>query len=250
MRKDRVVKTLVEIDVCSIQSFYAQRAKEKIAIDIDAPVVLCGDKAPEKIWAWTQYELAHRLPLAEIETSSKVLEVGFGTGRISKYLTETAIYVGIDYVKEFVDIAKQRNDMKKGENICFLHGSLQELAEGKLLLPKVQFDRFVISGGVFMYMNDLTLQKSLGKLLPLLDEQCLMYISEPVAMQERLTLHKFYSDALETEYSAIYRTVAEYQALFAPFYQNGFQLVLQEAFFEEDIKEQKETKQWLFILRR
>ena len=36
-----------------------------------------------------------------------------------------------------------------------------------------------------------------------------IYLREPVAVEQRLTLDRFFSKELEHEYSAVYRTVAE-----------------------------------------
>lgn len=253
MNETRILGEKIAIDEESIRKFYSERAKTKLGIDVDAPVVLVGDREPEKIAYWTQYEIANRLPLAQITTDSRVLEVGFGTGRIAKYIVSNAgEYVGIDCVKEFVELAQKRQDIEKRPNVHFLQGTLQAFTAGEMLVPLKDacFDRFVISGGVLVYVNDREVQISLQDLLPWLDEHCLLYISEPIALQKRLTLNKFYSEALETHYSAIYRTESEYMQLFEPLLASGFKICLSEPFFQEDIKGQSETRQWLFILRR
>lgn len=252
MNLKRIKNENVVIDADSIHDFYAKRAVNKVTIDIDAPVVLCADKAPEKIEYWTKYEIENRLPLFRLNENSKVLELGFGTGRIAKYLTDTAeTYVGIDYVKEFVELAKQRADIKKNGKTYFLNASLQQLVNEEIQLPiNTKFNRFIISGGVLMYINEEILKDCIAKLTSFLDETCIIYISEPIALEERLTLNKFYSDNLDSEYSAIYRTISEYNQIFKPLYDHGFKLKVEEEFFKADIKNQKETKQWLFILER
>ena len=104
MDNTRVNGEKITVDMESIHDFYAKRAAEKGDIDVDAPVVLCGDKAPEKIAAWTDYEVKERLPLLALTKDSRVLEVAFGTGRITKYVLQTAShYVGMDVVESFVD---------------------------------------------------------------------------------------------------------------------------------------------------
>lgn len=253
MSDTRILGEKIAIDEESIRDFYSERARTKLEIDVDAPVVLIGDREPEKIFYWTQYELAHRLPLAKISANSRVLEIGFGTGRIAKYIVSiVAEYVGIDCVEAFVELAQKRQDIEKRSQVHFLQGTLQAFAAGRIHLPlkDPRFDRFVISGGVLTYINDREVQTALQELLSWFDEHCLLYISEPIALQKRLTLNKFYSEALQTNYSAIYRTESEYMELFEPLLANGFKLCLSEPFFQEDIKGQKETKQWLFVLER
>ena len=101
-----------------------------------------------------------------------------------------------------------------------------------------------------MYMNDCTLKECMAHLADMLQESRVMYISEPVAVEERLTLNAFYSETIQDNYSAIYRTVDEYRELFSPFLNQGFALEVCQEFFENDIKKMKETKQWIFILKR
>lgn len=248
----RIYKNTVDIDELSIKNFYAKRSIDKIKLDIDAPVVLCGDKDKTKIEEWTNFEVENRLPLLKLDSSSCILELGCGTGRISKFLTKNSReYLGIDYVNEFIEIAKKRKDINKGDSIHFLNASLRYIVDNVDKLPiKNKFNRFVISGGVLMYINDKELKYCIDKLIDLMEEKSIIYISEPVAIKERLTLNKFYSDDLQSEYSAIYRTCSEYEEVFEPFLQSGFKLEMSEEFFYNDIKLQKETKQWMFILKR
>lgn len=252
MDNTRVNGEKITVDMESIHDFYAKRAAEKGDIDVDAPVVLCGDKAPEKIAAWTDYEVKERLPLLALTKDSRVLEVAFGTGRITKYVLQTAShYVGMDVVESFVDLVKKRQDIQQTADTHFFHGSFEDLTEGRLPLPVgMKFDRFLISGGVFVHINDEILKECLNKLPAFFGPKAILYISEPVAIEKRLTLNKFYSEELAANYSAIYRTPQEYDALFAPLYEAGFHMEKSEEFFAEDIKHRKETRQWLFLLKR
>lgn len=252
MDNSRVTGDKVAIDGESIRSFYGKRAVEKVAIDVDAPVVLCADQAPEKVAAWTNFEVKERLPLLELTADSRVLELGFGTGRITKYLLQTAShYVGVDYVEAFVELVKKREDIRRTVETQFFHGSFEDLTEGRLPLPQnMKFDRFVIGGGVLVHINDEVLRQGLKKLVRFFTPKAVLYISEPIALEKRLTLNKFYSEELKDSYSAIYRTEKEYDELFAPFYEAGFQMAKSEEFFIDDIKHRKETRQWLFLLKR
>ena len=248
----RIYAEHVQIDYDSMKDFYRKRAVEKISINIDAPVVLCGDKDKSKIESWTSFEIEHRFPLLCLDSNSIVLEVGCGTGRISKYITSIVdTYVGVDYVKEFIDLIQSREDIEKKETTYLVNSSIQELTNETVKFPiQKKFNRFIISGGVLMYINDDELKLALSKLVERFDEECIIYLSEPVALEERLTLDKFYSENLESEYSAIYRTEKEYHDIFNILYKEGFKLKLSEEFFYDDIKAQKETKQWMFILQK
>lgn len=248
----RVYNDHVVIDYHSLHEFYKTRALDKISIDVDAPVVLVGDKDKAKIDEWTSFEVENRLPLLSLDQNSVVLEAGCGTGRITKYITPTAkAYLGIDYVKELIEIIDKRNDIEKKDMTFFIHSSMQELANGNVEMPfELKFNRFIISGGVLMYMNDEDIKHVLLDINNRLEHESIIYISEPIALKERLTLNNFYSETLKSNYSAIYRTEKDYLDIFDIFIVNGFELKLSEEFFFQDIKAQKETKQWIFILKR
>ena len=110
----RIYNDQVNIDEESIKNLYRKRIEDKKHIDIDAPVVLCGDRDKSKIEEWTSFEVKERLPLLKLDNESRVLELGFGTGRITKYITSICKeYVGIDYVKEFIDLINDRDDITK-----------------------------------------------------------------------------------------------------------------------------------------
>lgn len=110
----RIYNENIKIDYQSLHEFYQSRAINKVSVNVDAPVVLVGDRDKTKIEEWTNFEIEHRLPLLEIDGNSVVLEAGCGTGRIAKYITPYAkAYVGVDYVKELIDIVQQRDDIEK-----------------------------------------------------------------------------------------------------------------------------------------
>lgn len=250
--KHRIKEEHVDVDMGNIHDFYARRAVEKTKLNIDAPVILSTDRDPSHAEYWTKYELEKRIPFFELDEQSKVLELGFGTGRIAKYLTKIAkLYVGIDYVQEFVDLAKKRDDIYRDKQTFFIRASFTEAMNGEIKLPvEYGFNRFMVAAGVFMYINDAELESAIAGLIPRLEHKCILYFSEPIATKYRLTLKEFHSQEMKADYSAIYRTLAEYDRLFTPFYQAGFRKVKSEDFFETDIKGWEETKQWFFLLKR
>lgn len=182
---------------------------------------------------------------------SVVFELGFGTGRMTKYIVPTAKqYIGVDYVKEFVDIIEKREDIGIKENTLFYHADFESFLKNADTMNLPEFTHFFLSGGVFMYMNDATVQNCIVQMEKYLAKKSIIYISEPIALEERLTLNSFYSEAIEHTYSAIYRTEEEYKKIFEPLMQKGYTLKISDLFFEDDIKKQKETRQWIFILER
>lgn len=245
----RVYGRLQEINPEEVKSLYAERADKSKTVHVDSPVVLSGDVDVRNIELWTEWELEKWFPMLRLTEDSVVFELGFGTGRMTKYiLPEVRQYVGVDYVKEFVDIVQNRNDIEEKENALFLNQDFQEFLRKYDTAKFPIFTHFFISGGVFTYMNDETVRVCMEEMPKMMDENSIIYISEPIAIKERLTLNSFYSEQINHNYSAIYRTEEEYMQLFKPLFKRGYTVKVSELFFEQDIKKQKETRQWIFIL--
>ncbi len=103
-----------------------------------------------------------------------------------------------------------------------------------------------------MYLNDTELADTLAQIERISQEHTVICIREPIGISKRLTLKDFFSEELEDNYNAIYRTRQELQKLIdGAFIQKGF-IVSREGFlFEEDaLNNRKETAQYFYILER
>lgn len=102
-----------------------------------------------------------------------------------------------------------------------------------------------------MYINDKELEECFNNLLLHIKQQCIIYIENTVALEKRLTLNEQYSNALKTGYSALYRTVEEYDLLFTVFEKAGFKKVKQDFLPKLNSEEQySETDRHYTILVR
>lgn len=139
-----------------------------------------------------------------------VLDVGCGIGRWYSNLKEyISLYVGIDSSSNFInELSKRYKDEK---NLKFVNCELENFDFSQF---KKKFDLIIITG-VLMYINDDFVQKILCNILNCLASSGAIYLQESVSLlNERLTLDNFFSDDLKSEYSAIYRTVSEYETYF------------------------------------
>ena len=182
-----------------------------------------------------------------MDEASRVLDLGCGVGRWADSITRPIeSYLGIDFCETLVRLARSRNTR---DNFSFEQMSVcdfKEYFEGSGLRP---FSRLIVSG-VFLYLNDEDVSKILRFLPDVLTCGAVVYIREPVGIQERLTLKDFYSQELEHEYNTIYRSAEEYRQLFQS---NAPSLVpVREGFLFDDpaLNNRKETSQDYFILRR
>ena len=99
--------------------------------------------------------------------------------------------------------------------------------------------------------NDAELQTCFEELLPLLEQNCVIYLTETVAVETRLTLNHLPSAALKADYSVIYRTPEEYKKYYTPLLEAGFRVVKQD--YLPHLNNEKgfeETDRWYTILER
>ena len=102
-----------------------------------------------------------------------------------------------------------------------------------------------------MYINDEILLKGMSQLLDKIDERARVYLTETIALTERLTLDEFYSEALKADYDVIYRTEAEYNHIYKSWLEAGFRIVEQGMLPHlNKEKEYSETERWYTILER
>ncbi len=137
----------------------------------------------------------------------KVLEAGCGMGRWVENLGLENIekYDGIDFVENFIEIAKEK--YKNQSKINFYKMAIENF-DFKVL--EKNYDLIIICG-VSMYVNDDELLKLYKKLNNFLSKGSKLYLQESISTLEgRLTLKNFYSDEMKMNYSAIYRTTKEY----------------------------------------
>lgn len=116
---NRIYGDVCEINSQDVQKMWKNRVQKKER-HIDAPVVPGSDKNLSDIEKWTSQELRDWFPAFDCDSSCKVFELGYGTGRMTKYILESCeSYVGIDFVDEFKELAENRDDIKKVMHFIF-----------------------------------------------------------------------------------------------------------------------------------
>ena len=250
MSSHRIYEEKHDIDTDNTKNFYDQRAKNIGNMSSPYVAVLLGDQDPQHAVDWNTFEKTFILPQLKVNKSSSVLDIGCGIGRWAEsIIPEAGYYLGTDFSGEMIKIAQQRCSFENAD-YDFINVSFQEACRRSSEKLQRKFDRVVI-GGVCMYINDADLKDCIAGLIDLLDEHCIMYLTETVAVETRLTLDECPSDALKTTYDVIYRTPSEYNAYSEVFKNAGFRIVKQdylphlnnEASFSE-------TDRWYTILER
>lgn len=245
----RIKQEKENISYYEVKDFFAKRAK-KYRADNPYSVTMCQDDNPQLVIERNKKEIQKLTPLLQLSSSSKVLDIACGIGRWAEAIqTDINLYCGLDFSDELIDIARKRNTRP---NFSFYVGSALELK--KLLAQNktdVLFDTILIMG-VQVLFNDADILSFYEQVCNACDEHAIICMREPIGIEYRLTLKDFFSEELQSNYNAIYRTREEYHEFHnSIFIQNGFS-VSKEGFMFDDpmLNNREETAQYYWVLKR
>ncbi|MBR4448275.1 class I SAM-dependent methyltransferase [Methanobrevibacter sp.] len=225
-----------DIDSEEVKNFFSERASRDLESDLS--IVLFQDKENSEQRHIEEKKLFHE----HIDVDGKkVLEVGCGIGRWAEALhNKCESFLGIDYTEDLIKIANNSYDF---DDCKFQVMSATDIKEDELLIEP-PFDVIIFSG-VLMYINDEDIKVVFNELNKIGVEDKKLFIMEPVSrMGERLTLKDFYSEGLEADYSAIYRTEEEYRELFECL---NYNKIFADDIFEE-LSDHSETHYKYFVI--
>lgn len=224
------------IDSEEVKNFFSERASRELESDLS--IVLFQDKENSEQRHIEEKKLFYEH--VDIE-GKKVLEVGCGIGRWAEALHgKCESFLGIDYTEDLIDIANESYDY---DDCKFQVMSATDIKADELLIEP-PFDVIIFSG-VLMYINDDDIKLVFNELNKIGADDKKLFIMEPVSrMESRLTLKDFYSEGLEADYSAIYRTEEEYMELFEGL---NYNKVYSDDIFE-DLSDHSETHYKFFVI--
>lgn len=243
--KTRVYSDKVDVSGDSIRDFYDKRATAyKAGEKSSNTVVLLGDNNPDYADKWNEFEKKTILPRLNLTKGRNVLDIGCGVGRWGESVIPLCgKYRGVDFSGGMVKVASER--FAASDNALFKQASFLDLFEDKDIIRE-NYDAVIIAG-VSMYINDEILGKCYEKLPGILNSGATVYIEESIGVKERLTLNGIWSEALKSDYNAIYRTREEYRHILAPML--AVCNVLEDDYFNVlDKKDLSETSHWYTIL--
>ena len=240
----RILGEKVDIDEGAVGRFFETRAAK---YDEASPAVsmLYQDSNPELAEQRDRHEKDAILPLLRLDQATRVLDIGCGVGRWADALAgRVARYHGTDLMESLVQLARERH--AGSADITFQVIKAQELTASSLECSP-PFD-LVIIAGVLHYIND----RDCEAILRAAGSCCTgsgarLFIRGPVAAETRLTLQGIWSEELQHEYSAIYRTVAELEGLFASALGGAWRATSAGALFPSALGNRKETFQYYHI---
>lgn len=245
----RVKKEIIEIDYNKTKQFFGKRS-EKYNEKNPYSVTMYQDNDIELVKRRNEIEQQKIIPFLNLNSNSKILDIACGIGRWADAINQDVNrYLGIDFSKELIDIATQRN---KKTNFYFEVGTTSQIIE---VIKKKEMNDFsvVIISGILLYLNEIDMRLLLESLNLVCADHATIYIREPIAQQSRLTLKNFYSEELDDDYNAIYRSIKEYkESIYELLLTNGFNIKTEDFLFETDkeLNNRKETVQYYFIIER
>ena len=234
----RIYDEKININYESTKSFWETRAGEDVSLK---SVLLGVDKKDDAQERRNKKELEILTSFLKKGSKYKILDIGCGIGRWADNLKNIIEnYIGIDYTEPFVDFANNR--FSDARNINFKCMSASDID-----LDMIGKDfNLVLCTGILMYINDKDLDKVFLTLQATKSDY--FYIQETISiMDTRLTLNNFESKELKTNYSAIYRTKAEYEEYFK---RHNLEILDTELFLDDETGGRKETNARYWLLKR
>lgn len=247
MEKHRVYGDKITIHTESVQKFYDKRAD--LVDEKGWGAISLGDEDPSIAGRVYDYDRDTLFPKLGIDENSRVLELGCGMGRWAKIvLPYCKSYCGVDFSEEMLKVAKKIcKDYAEKSN--FFHLSASQAVENEPTFYSGAFHCIILSG-VCIYINDDELTHIFESLPALAKQHCTICVKETTAIERRLTLNDFPSEALKSNYNAIYRTQKEYAAMFQPLLTAGFSIREQYFLPEEVGRKRAETNGLCTIFKR
>ncbi|MEX5341768.1 class I SAM-dependent methyltransferase [Pseudomonas sp. I2] len=240
----------IDIDYRTTQAFFDARGKRDYANVLST--TMYQDHSPELVEQRDQAEKRALAPQLQLHAGSRILDIGCGIGRWGWFIDEQvadAQYLGIDFSPALIDKASTEAQRRSKLGLRFQVMSATAIDPASLVLG-APFDLVIISG-LLIYLNDEDCVNVLRHAGQLCAPGGLIYVREPVGVAERFTLDRFYSNELEHEYSAIYRTIVELGQLMAHALEPGaFTAQAAEFLFPADLEKRAETRQYYTILRK
>ena len=238
IKPSRVTGDVLSLDYKNTASFFERRGSAQDAHALTATMY----QAPELAARRDEAEKATVLPFLNPQADDRVLDIGCGTGRWAESLLPTvAAYLGLDFSESLLVMARKRIP-----DATFQAVNVAHLRADELSLP-APFS-LIICSGILAYINDADMTHLFAELGKVAGDHCRIYLREPMAKQERLTLDGFWSEELGAHYSAIYRTREEYVELLREL--NGFCIQAEGEPFPGVLQNRAETEQRYFLIAR
>lgn len=231
----------IDIDSTDVKDFWQKRAENSKELN---SVLLGNQKDAQHGVMRNNHEQELLFGLLGDFKDISILDIGCGMGRWADNFKACGkfSYTGIDMCENFT--INNRERFSDYPDIKFYTMPADNM-DFDLLDEKYDL---IIVNGVMMYINDENLKKVFQNISRFNPKN--IYLQESVTtIDERLTLNKFYSEELDTNYSAIYRTPNDYMD-FIDKYLTNYQIIKTELLLDDKTGARKETNAQYWFLGR
>lgn len=244
----RIIGDKVNLDYKNIQEFFNGRGENK-KLGNKYNYVLYQDDCPELAIKRDCQEKEKISRILTLKKGQRVLDIGCGIGRWGEYLLgKDMYYVGIDGSSQMIERAQKNLESYSDKKL--IEGVFQEFLDClKAADEEKPFDKVFVNG-VFMYLNDKDYAQALKDMHSICAKDCELYIKESMGVEKRLTLNQIYSESLTQNYSAIYRSIAEYKETLSNEFGDDFTLIKEGQLFDEELTNRVETLDYYFVWKR
>ncbi len=212
------------IDQDKVKAFWDARARTFGSLDFDSIANLEQD--PENLALKVRLEsekvFAYLGPIA----GKSILDLGAGVGQWAfRFVEHGAAHVtAVEYSAQLAEIGRLEAARRAVSNLEFVISPAEAFTSNR------SFDIVFISG-LFVYMNDDQAEKLVSGLNRFCHVGTRVLLRDGTGIGKRHEINNRFSQHLQTDYSATYRTVEQYQALFN---RHGLHFLRHENMFPED----------------
>lgn len=212
------------IDKDKVKAFWDARAATYGSLDFNSIANLEQD--PEHLALKVQLESEKVFGYLGSVEGKSIVDLGAGVGQWAfRFVEHNAAQVtAVEYSAELAAIGAREAENRKVGNLKFVVSPAEDFSGTE------RFDIVFISG-LFVYMNDDQAEKLVKHLPKLCDRDTTLLLRDGTGVAGRHEINNRLSQHLQTNYSATYRTIEQYRALFEG---QGFSLLRHENMFPED----------------
>jgi len=237
-----------KIDETAVFDFFEERAKKAQVLG-PTRAVIYQDKSVDLAERRDEAEKTLLYPMLQLSETDSVLDAGCGTGRWAELIIPACeYYCGVDVSPGLIEIARQRYGHYPNAqfSVCSLDEISLETINATTLFTRI------VSFGVYIYLNDNSALQALRGAAMVAAPRAKILLREPIATQQRLTLHEHFSEEMDQYYNAIYRTENELLSMVdSTLGAVGFRLIdCGDVYSEASLNNRAETKQRWFLLAR